>query len=148
MFGMCSIFLFVASVLQRRLSAIGDKPSEWFVAMEYNIYMVSHTFIGLLMLHTSRDKIYLASWKSVTRYVWKIFCIHMMYLLPFLCSIFVRNRRLGYDERDEPRGWATKCCLIDLFQVNHLYFDIKWMCTSSLRSGADDWIYCIIKKVS
>ncbi|EPS66243.1 hypothetical protein M569_08534, partial [Genlisea aurea] len=31
MFGMCSIFLFVASILQRRLAAIGDKPKseEW-----------------------------------------------------------------------------------------------------------------------
>ncbi|CAA0813050.1 Major facilitator superfamily protein [Striga hermonthica] len=28
MFGMCSIFLFVASILQRRLSAIGDKPKS------------------------------------------------------------------------------------------------------------------------
>ncbi|KAL6503931.1 hypothetical protein OROGR_025854 [Orobanche gracilis] len=32
MFGMCSIFLFVASILQRRLSAIGDKPNG---RMEY-----------------------------------------------------------------------------------------------------------------
>ncbi|KAL0299714.1 UNVERIFIED_CONTAM: hypothetical protein Sradi_6631200 [Sesamum radiatum] len=32
MFGMCSIFLFVASILQRRLSAIGDKPSKWHAA--------------------------------------------------------------------------------------------------------------------
>lgn len=29
MFGMCSIFLFVASILQRRLMAISDKPSTY-----------------------------------------------------------------------------------------------------------------------
>ncbi|CAA0824707.1 Major facilitator superfamily protein [Striga hermonthica] len=38
MFGMCSIFLFVASILQRRLSAIGDKPKseEWSMLKERN----------------------------------------------------------------------------------------------------------------
>ncbi|XP_073315930.1 uncharacterized protein [Primulina huaijiensis] len=39
MFGMCSIFLFVASILQKRLSAIGDKPKteEWTALKERNI---------------------------------------------------------------------------------------------------------------
>ncbi|XP_073131395.1 uncharacterized protein [Henckelia pumila] len=38
MFGMCSIFLFVASILQKRLSAIGDKPKteEWTSLKERN----------------------------------------------------------------------------------------------------------------
>ncbi|XP_022891934.1 molybdate-anion transporter-like [Olea europaea var. sylvestris] len=36
MFGMCSIFLFVASILQRRLAAIGDKPKteDWAMLKE------------------------------------------------------------------------------------------------------------------
>ncbi|XP_073144086.1 uncharacterized protein [Henckelia pumila] len=36
MFGMCSIFLFVASILQKRLAAIGDKPKmeEWTMLKE------------------------------------------------------------------------------------------------------------------
>ncbi|KAL6500962.1 hypothetical protein OROMI_007500 [Orobanche minor] len=44
MFGMCSIFLFVASILQRRLSAIGDKPKteEWTTLKEKNAEDESH----------------------------------------------------------------------------------------------------------
>ncbi|KAL6526999.1 hypothetical protein OROGR_016089 [Orobanche gracilis] len=44
MFGMCSIFLFVASILQRRLSAIGDKPKteEWTMLKEKNVEDESH----------------------------------------------------------------------------------------------------------
>ncbi|KAL1154002.1 hypothetical protein V6Z11_A09G213100 [Gossypium hirsutum] len=35
MFGMCSIFLFVASILQRQLMAISDKPKmESWTAMD------------------------------------------------------------------------------------------------------------------
>ncbi|XP_047946490.1 molybdate-anion transporter-like [Salvia hispanica] len=36
MFGMCSIFLFVASILQRRLAAIGEKPKteDWAMMKE------------------------------------------------------------------------------------------------------------------
>ncbi|XP_042001273.1 molybdate-anion transporter-like [Salvia splendens] len=38
MFGMCSIFLFVASILQRRLAAIGEKPKteDWAMMKERN----------------------------------------------------------------------------------------------------------------
>ncbi|GFP93678.1 molybdate-anion transporter [Phtheirospermum japonicum] len=44
MFGMCSIFLFVASILQRRLSAIGEKPKteEWAMLKERNGEDESH----------------------------------------------------------------------------------------------------------
>ncbi|KAL3650577.1 hypothetical protein CASFOL_006980 [Castilleja foliolosa] len=44
MFGMCSIFLFVASILQRRLSVIGEKPKteEWAMLKERNGEDESH----------------------------------------------------------------------------------------------------------
>nr|GMD63991.1 molybdate-anion transporter-like [Ipomoea batatas] len=47
MFGMCSIFLFVAAILQRRLSVIAEKPSKWLCYVGY------YKLLGYIFLHCS-----------------------------------------------------------------------------------------------
>lgn len=49
MFGMCSIFLFVASILQRRLSAIGDRPSKYILAMFQLYISIIHEHFGVIV---------------------------------------------------------------------------------------------------
>lgn len=72
MFGMCSIFLFVASILQRRLAAIGDKPSEFFFFFLDGLYTIMQHQL-FISLHCSK--------LSITNFYFLIFVFILIFIL-------------------------------------------------------------------